>query len=269
VFIALIGGALAVIGWKIGRRTNDKELLRLLAQRGPLWMGRFAGCLAGLFIAWLSRGLVEHYLWWRIPVDEEGFAPIRVALPAFQLLFAVLLCALFGLEGRRFAHGSFGMIKPLHRAAWAWPVRLIVSFAVAAVGVEFAFDVGAGLVRPLGEFLRPLAHPEDNLRWLLVLSWGVIASILAIPLALGGQAVGRWLPFGLALIGLRVGMHAGELSALRVWDYYDERAQSFDDLSVVYMNARLGLGCFFAALARRHGVLVGEEAGTTPTRLAP
>lgn len=125
-----------------------------------------------MLIALLSRGLVEVYLRWRIPVDEEGFAPIRVALPAFQLLFAVLLCVLFGLEGRRFAHGSFVMIRPRQRAAWAWPVRLIVSLAVAAVGVEFAFDVASGLVRPLGDFLRPLAHPEDNLRWLLVLSWG-------------------------------------------------------------------------------------------------
>jgi hypothetical protein len=69
-------------------------------------MGTFAGCMAGLFIAWLSRDLVDSYLRWRIPVDDEGFAPIRVALPAFQLLFAALLCALFGVEGRRFASWS-------------------------------------------------------------------------------------------------------------------------------------------------------------------
>jgi hypothetical protein len=258
VFVAVAGGGLAVIGWKVARGTNDKDALRVLAEGGPPWMGMFAGCMAGLFIAWLSRGLVERYLWWRIPVDEDGFAPIRVALPAFQLLFAALLCALFGVEGRRFASGCFGMTKYRRPPVWAWPVRLIISLAVAAVGVEFAFDVGSGLVRPLGDFLRPLAHPKDDLRWLLVLSWGILASILAVPLALGGQAAGRWLPLGCALIGLRVGMHAGELSALHVWDYYRERAQSFDDLSVVYMSARLGFGSLWAAVLAVAGFWIGS-----------
>jgi hypothetical protein len=258
-FIAVVVAGLTLIGWRTGGRLHEKEVLRVLADRGPPWMGTFAGCMAGLFIAWLSRDLVDSYLRWRIPVDDEGFAPIRVALPAFQLLFAALLCALFGVEGRRFASWSFGMIKPRRLAVWAWPVRLMVSLAVAAVGVEFAFDVGSGLVRPLGDFLRPLAHPEDNLRWLLVLSWGVLAAILAVPLALGGQAVSRWLPVGCALIGLRAGMHAGELSALLVWDYYDERARSFDDLSVVYMSARLGFGCLWATLLAATGFWVGSK----------
>lgn len=86
-----------------------------------------------------------------------------------------------------------------------------------------------------------------------------MAAILAIPLALGGQAVSRWLPLGCALIGLHAGIHAGELSALLVWDYYDERARSFDDLSVVYMSARLGFGCLFAALLAVMGFWIGNK----------
>jgi hypothetical protein len=60
------------------------------------------------------------------------------------------------------------------------------------------------------------------------------------------------------LIGLRVGLHAGELSALHVWDYYRERAQSFDHLSVVYMSARLGFGCLWAAVLAVAGFWIGS-----------
>jgi hypothetical protein len=208
--------------------------------------------MVGFLIASMSRGLVESYLHWRIPVDEEGFAPIRSALPAFDLLFAALLSALFGVEGHRFATRSFGPMRSRRLLGWAWPVQLMLSLAVATIGVEFAFDLGTGLVRPIGDFLRPL-----DLRWLLVLLWGVLASLLAFPLALVGQAVGRWLPLACALIGLRAGMHAGELSALLIWDYYDERAQSFDDLSVVYMSARLGFGCILATLLASAGYWLG------------
>jgi hypothetical protein len=264
VFIAVVVASLTLIGWRTGGRLHEKEVLRVLAERGPPWMGTFAGCMAGLLIAWLSRDLVDSYLRWRIPVDEEGFAPIRVALPAFQLLFAALLCALFGVEGRGIASRSFAINKSRRPPVWGWPARLMVSLAVAAVGVEFAFDVGSGLTRPFGEFLRPLAHPQDDLRWLLVLSEAVLSSILAVPLAIGGQAVGRWLPLGCALIGLRVGMHAAELSALLVWDYYDERARSFDALSVVYMSARLGFGCLWGALLAGIGFWLGGRAGTAP-----
>jgi hypothetical protein len=258
-FICAFGVSLAAIGSQVGPRLSKKEVSRFFVDRAPAWIGTSAGCMAGLLTALLSRGLVEVYLRWRIPVDEEGFAPIRGALPAFHLLFAAMLSALFAIEGRRFASRPFGTIKPRHMVGWAWLVRLMLSLAAAMIGVEFAFDLSTSMLRPLGEFLRPLAHPEDDLRWLLVLSWGILASILAIPLALGGQAVGRWLPLGFALIGLRAGIHAGELSALLVWDYYDERAQSFDDLSVVYMSARLAFGCLWATLLAATGFWVGSK----------
>jgi hypothetical protein len=257
-FIAVVVAGLTLIGWRTGGRLHEKEVLRVLADRGPPWMGTFAGCMAGLFIAWLSRDLVDSYLRWRIPVDDEGFAPIRVAQPAFQLLFAALLCALFGVEGRRFASWSFGMIKPRRLAVWgvACPTDGFLGGGGGRGGVcvRRRERLGAAARR-----FSSSAGPEDNLRWLLVLSWGVLAAILAVPLALGGQAVSRWLPVGCALIGLRAGMHAGELSAPLVWDYYDERARSFDDLSVVYMSARLGFGCLWATLLAATGFWVGSK----------
>ena len=247
--LILVGGSLGLAGFDAGRRIATRQT-GLAEMPVLLLCGAIIGGAFGAIAGWLSAPAVRTYLAWRIWVDEDGFKAITATMPFFVLMFTLLLVPIFAMEGRRIADVwlETKISGARARRLFGLATNLLIALMAAFVGIEFGFDLGSQLAISSFDIFPPLAGEGTNLRWFYILSEATIASLCAFPLAIGGYALGRWPRFALALIGLRLGMHMGELSASRVYDFYNGRVNSFDELLQYYGNGRLVLSCLWGAL---------------------
>ena len=261
---AVIGAvALGNYGLGIGRALQSGSHQVTVERAAPVFMAAIAGLFA-LLVIWQAARLIEAYLHWRIYVDAEAFEPIKATVPPAQILFGSVLAVILAREGYRlgrrlFAPGSVTPQPDRLRFCLGWLARLAVALAAAMTGIGFGFDIAEELVNPVSDFVRPLAHEADDLRWFHIVSFAALGYALAIPLAIFGYALGRWLPLATAAIGFRLGSYLGALATFQLMDFFDDQVRGSDDLAFVYMRVRLVVECSFLAVFVGSGYWLGRK----------
>ena len=243
LFAVIGAAALGSYGLRIGRALRGGGHQVTVEQAAPVLVAVIAGLFAPLII-WQSAGLLEAYLHWRIYVDDKAFEPIKATIFPAQILFGSVLAVILAREGYRLGRGLFprGSETPQPdrlRLCLGWLARLAVALAAATTGIGFGFDIAGELIKPVANFVRSLAPEADDLRWFYILSNAAVGHALAIPLAIGGYALGCWLPLATAAVGFRLGSYLGALATFQVTDLFDDQVRGSDDLGFVYARVRL------------------------------
>jgi hypothetical protein len=262
--LAVIGaGALGNYGLGIGRALQSGGHQITVERGAPVFMAVIAGLFA-LLVIWQAARLIEAYLYWRIYVDAEAFEPIKATVPPVQILFGSVLAVILAREGYRLGRGLFsqGSETPQPdrlRFCLGWLARLAVALAAAMTGIGFGFDIAEELANSVADSVRPLAPEADDLRWFYIISYAALGYALAIPLAILGYALGRWLPLATAAVGFRLGSYLGALATFQVTDLFDDHVRGSDDLAFAYVRVRLVVECSCMAAFVGSGYWLGRK----------